>query len=152
MWLSLASVGICGVAPPFLKPLSRRGCVVQLDFLRFPSESLVETVWIGIGWISVTVEPVEVGLFVGNAPAAFRRRMMKTRSGGGSCIPHGQNGVLAIHSLIACHGGSIDSMVRFARPARRAHPSGSGFVSVLNAYKPPAFFDIEERRAAGAGA
>jgi len=57
------------------------------------------------------LEPIQIRFVIGNAPAAFRRRMMKTRSGGGSCRRHGQSGASAIHSLTACHGGSMGSMV-----------------------------------------
>ena len=40
--------------------------VVQLDFLGFPCLALVVAIWIGIGWIPGTVEPVKIGFFVGD--------------------------------------------------------------------------------------
>jgi len=38
--------------------------VVQLDFLGFPCLSLVEPIWVRIGWTPRTVEPVEVGFVI----------------------------------------------------------------------------------------
>ncbi len=55
--------------------------VVQLDFLRFPSGALVETIWIGMAFVRLmlmwarrprslrvpgTIEPIEIGFFVGD--------------------------------------------------------------------------------------
>ena len=40
--------------------------VVQLDFLGLPCRTLVESFGIGIGGIPGAIEPVEVGLVVGN--------------------------------------------------------------------------------------
>ena len=75
------------------------------------AHKLVERIGLRLGWVPRLVEPSEIRVVIGNAPAAFRRRMMKTRSGGGSCRRHGQSGASAIHSLTACHGGSMGSMV-----------------------------------------
>ncbi len=44
----------------------RNAAFVRLDFHRFPSGALVETVGIGIGLIPGTIEPVEVRFVVGN--------------------------------------------------------------------------------------
>jgi hypothetical protein len=60
---------------------------------------LVEAVWIGIGWIPGAVEPVEIGLVVG------------------------------IHSLIACHGGSMGSMVSMSKGGGMSRIWGSFVVS-----------------------
>ena len=40
--------------------------VVQLDFGCFPCRRLVEPVWVRLIWIPRTVEPVEIGFFVGD--------------------------------------------------------------------------------------
>jgi len=37
-----------------------------LDFFGLPSLSLIEAVRIGIGWVSRTIEPIEIRFFVGN--------------------------------------------------------------------------------------
>ncbi len=64
------------------------------------------------------IEPVEIGFLVGNAIAAHGRRIMITRSGGGSCWLHGQSGAAAIPSLITCQGGSMGSMVSMSKGGR----------------------------------
>jgi len=46
---------------------------------------LVKALGLCAGGVPFLVEPVQVRFVIGNAPAAFRRRMMNTRSGGGSC-------------------------------------------------------------------
>ena len=86
------------------------------------ARTLVEALGLCAGGVPFLVEPVQNGFVIGNAPAAFRRRMMKTRSGGGSCRWHGQSGAPAIHSLMACQGGSMGSWCLF----RRAAVAGAG--------------------------
>jgi hypothetical protein len=66
----------------------------------------------------------------GSGLDGFRGRLNQSRFGSSS----------GIHFLIASYGGSIGSMVWFARPAWRAHPSGFGFACVQNASGPSAFF------------
>ncbi len=93
----------------------QRAAIFERDFFGLPGGTLVELVGLGVAWRPFLVEPVQVRFVVGNAPAAFRRRMMKTRSGGGSCRRHGQSGASAIHSLMACQGGSMGSMVSMSK-------------------------------------
>ena len=75
--------------------------VAEWDLIGLPGGNLVERVGLRLGWGSRLVESVQVWVVVGNALAAFRRRTMKTRFGGGSCRRHGQSGASAIHSLTA---------------------------------------------------
>jgi hypothetical protein len=44
---------------------NQRSAVVQLDFLGLPCRALVESFWVGIRWVSGTVEPVEIRFVVG---------------------------------------------------------------------------------------
>ncbi len=145
--------------------------IAERDFYGPPIRSLVVALGLCAGGIPFLVEPVQNGFVIGNAPAAFRRRMMKTRSGGGSCRWHGQSGAPAIHSLMACQGGSMGSWCLFRRAAvvdagdKQCLPEGRGTegridsgsphspsplrgtspaarVPVQNTYKPSAFFDF----------
>ena len=116
--------------------------VVQVDFLGLPCRTLVKAFGIGIGTIPGPVEPVENGSVVGNAFAEPWRRIMKNkilrrilleawpeRSVGNPFLDRLSRWFDRFHGLI--------------RPPRwRAHPSGSGFASVQNAYMPSAFFNF----------
>ena len=67
--LSLASFGICGIAPHSLKPPLRWGRVVQLDFRCLPcwaysfakasEHKLIGAFCVGVGETPKTVEPIE---------------------------------------------------------------------------------------------
>ncbi len=155
---------LCGIE-------NQGAAIAERDFYGPPIRSLVVALGLCAGGIPFLVEPVQNGFVIGNAPAAFRRRMMKTRSGGGSCRWHGQSGAPAIHSLMACQGGSMGSWCLFRRAAvvdagdKQCLPKGRGTegridsgsphspsplrgtspaarVPVQNTYKPSAFFDF----------
>ena len=69
---------LCGIE-------NQGAAIAERDFYGPPIRSLVVALGLCAGGIPFLVEPVQNGFVIGNAPAAFRRRMMKTRSGGGSC-------------------------------------------------------------------
>ena len=80
------------LAAVVLKPLwaasgifeDQGAAIAERDVLGLPIRALVEALGLCAGGVPFLVEPVQVRFVVGNAPAAFMRRMMKTRSGGGS--------------------------------------------------------------------
>ena len=100
------------------------------------ARTLVEALGLCAGGVPFLVEPVQNGFVIGNAPAAFRRRMMKTRSGGGSCRWHGQSGASAIHPfdclprwLDGLHG--VDLEGRRWRAREMAGAEDKQFVDVV---------------------
>jgi len=40
--------------------------IIEGDFLGAPCRALIDAVWVGIGWIPGTVEPIEVGFVIGD--------------------------------------------------------------------------------------